>query len=154
MGLVIGAFAVWLASTGIGHGPGSGGLFEVMLAGAVLLALIGLLHIRTAALIWAGSDGGRQLGLVLGVLGLIVGGVIAFAVLDSALDRADVGQPAPPAPGAPPLALPPTGAGTDLTPALVLVPYLIVVIGLVVSRRQFSGRPGTGAADYSSSSRS
>jgi len=126
LGLAIVAPAVWLAATGIGHGLGSGGLFEAMLAGAVLLALIGLLHIRTAALIWAGSDGGRQIGLGLGVIGVIVGGLIALWVLE----------------------------GTDLTPVLLPVPYLIVVIGLLVSRRHFAGRPGAGAADYSSSSRS
>lgn len=144
MTVVIGYVGIWLATTGIGHGLDSGGLFEVMLLlGLVFLGIAGL-HLLAAIRIWRLDERGRSLGLIIGVFGLMVGAVAAFVafqdVLNSAepLDGPAPATPAPAAPGGPPLpVLPDASVGPDLTPALLLVPYVIIVVALLVSRRQF-----------------
>jgi len=156
MTLVTAYFGIWLVTTGIGHGLDSGGLFEVfLLLGLLLLGIAGL-HLVAAIRIWRLDERGRSLGLIIGVLGLIVGAVAAYAVFQDVLspagplsDTVAPAAPAPATPGGPPLPdLPATSPGTDLTPALLLVPYLIIVTGLLISRRRF------GRAGYSSSRRS
>lgn len=144
MTVVTGYFGIELATQGIGHGLDSGGLFEVMLILGLLFLGIAGLHLVAAIRIWRLEERGRSLGLIIGVLGLMVGAVAAFVafqdVLNSAepLDGPAPATPAPAAPGGPPLpVLPDANVGPDLTPALLLVPYLIIAVALLVSRRQF-----------------
>lgn len=139
MAVVTGYFGIELAIQGIGHGLDSGGLFEVMLLLGLLFLGIAGLHLLAAVRIWRLEDRGRSLGLIIGVLGLMIGAVAAYVALRGVFDPPPAPlSSAPAAPGGPPLpVLPNVAVGPDLTPALLLVPYLIVVIALLISRRQF-----------------
>nr|MBA3627589.1 hypothetical protein [Chloroflexota bacterium] len=66
---------------GLGHGPDSGGVREVLIIVGSVILVIGLLHVLAAILIWAHRDTGRSLGMVIAGVGTLLGAVVAVTNL-------------------------------------------------------------------------
>jgi hypothetical protein len=110
--------AIELIVQGLAHGPGSGGVLEVMVIGGGLLAILGLFHVLVAFTIWTHAPAGRNLGIVFGLIGTAFGLVLVQSVL-----------------GARP-------AGADAGPFwLIVIPYSVVLGGVLLGRAQFAGPP-------------
>ena len=117
IGLPIGWLGISIASDGIRHGPGSGGLFEVMLLFGLLVVLVAALHIAAAAQIWAGRS--RRLGLIIATIGTVAGAVLVW------LEIGGLGL-----------------SGRIDSLILAPVPYLFVLLVLWRAQRQSRRLPG------------
>ena len=81
VGLFLAPWGPVLIGEGLGHGPDSGGVREVLIIVGSVILVIGLLHVLAAILIWAHRDTGRSLGMVIGALGTLLGAVVAVTNL-------------------------------------------------------------------------
>jgi len=81
VGLFLAPWGPVLIGEGLGHGPDSGGVREVLIIVGSVILVIGLLHVLAAILIWAHRDTGRSLGMVIGAIGTLLGAVVAVTNL-------------------------------------------------------------------------
>lgn len=110
VGLPLSPWGPVFIGEGLGHGPDSGGVREVLIIVGSVILVIGLLHVLAAILIWAHRDTGRSLGMVIGAIGTLLGAVVAV------------------------------NGATNLTLLLMPVPHLVVLIGLLIGRSHFTLR--------------
>lgn len=110
VGLPLAPWGPVFIGEGLGHGPDSGGVREVLIIVGGVILVIGLLHVLAAILIWARRDTGRSLGMVIGAIGTLLGAVVAV------------------------------NGATNLTLLLMPVPHLVVLIGLLIGRSHFTPR--------------
>jgi len=81
VGLFLAPWGPVLIGEGLGHGPDSGGVREVLIIVGSVILVIGLLHVLAAILIWAHRDTGRSLGMVIAGVGTLLGAVVAVTNL-------------------------------------------------------------------------
>ncbi len=117
VGLPLSPWGPVLIGEGLGHGPDSGGVREVLIIVGSVILVIGLLHVHAALLVWAHRDTGRSLGMVIAGVGTLLGTLVAV------------------------------NGACNLTLLLSPVPHLVVLSGLLLGRSHFRRRPHIPARD-------
>ncbi len=123
LGLSFVVFGAIFIAEGLPKQEPSGGVPEALLGLEALVVAMGALKAWAAYLIGKHRRGGLELGLGIATWGAFFGGFGAWAALRDVLDP------------------PPGSLGVRLDGLLLPIPYLIVLVGLLVGRAHFPGRP-------------
>jgi hypothetical protein len=128
LGLLVMAFGAIEVGQGLAvNAPASPGLAGFFAAIGLGIVAIGVVHVVAALGIWAGRPSGRRLGAVCGLIGTLFGANRLPGAFDGTFTSLN-GQDS--------TLSPPTMS--SILSGLIVVPYLLVLIGLIVSGSHFN----------------
>ncbi len=130
LGLAVAGLGILFIAQGLAFDePGLPGFGTFVVVLGVVIVVVGILHVVAAAYIWRHQSWARALGLILALLGAILGALVLPAAFSPAFTTGSQGEL--------------INVGPDLTSILIglsVVPYLLVVVGLVLGGRHFRKR--------------